>query len=614
MPLLILIPILGWIGAWVRFSKQSFAQSAIQSFSLILLILYFSALLNVLYWGMVLVISIGILLLLLSKEEYLRIIKKGENEIFTLCLFIVLPILFWWIHKDSKLFFWDEYSHWGMFIKHMYYTDKLYDLESNASNLRYFPGTALIQYLFIRNFEFSEGGVYLAQFVIILIPLIVFFEFIKNSKFLNYIFLFIVFNVGIHSLGHGLLKIYVDHILSVWAASLLITIINSGAEKNTLILFAKFLPCLTLILVKDAGVIFAAGIIGIYFLINFPYGKNFKFFLWKQIFQILPIMMAGFLIIIFWNINRNIENIPSSSLTTPGVLKGIFVEGSQLTDDQYSTMTENYWNVLYNLPIKNTEEHRKFNEFNFNLYEKFSKFDGLTTLGWMMVLFFISILSIQYSENRQRESIFHFLIFTWFSLYLFILLGSFLYRGPYDGYTFRFPSLVRFIHSGLLVVYFTSIIQLIINFSKTEKNKEIKIYFSVLTCSWLVFSETPYLEKSFQTQSSGKLREQIRTASVNIKRSVKDTDSVWIYSPIQDNGFISTLFRYELEPARVIFQNQEISDEQFIDQWKSVNWLWFPINQSMQKGVLKKLYEDTEATFFSVRNNENKLEIVGIKN
>ena len=34
----------------------------------------------------------------------------------------------------------------------------------------------------------------------------------------------------------------------------------------------------------------------------------------------------------------------------------------------------------------------------------------------------------------------------------------------------------------------------------------------------------------------------------------------------------------------------------------------------MQKGVFKKLYEDTEATFFSVRNNENKLEIVGIKN
>ena len=180
MPLLILIPILGWIGTWVRFSKQPFAQSAIQSFSLILLILYFSALLSVLYWGMVLVIFIGILLLMISIEEYLRIIKEGKNELFTVCLFIVLPIFFWWIHKDSKLFFWDEYSHWGIFIKHLYYTDKLYDLESNVAS-RYLPGTALIQYLFIRNFDFSEGGIYLAHFMMILVPLII--------KFLVHIYL-----------------------------------------------------------------------------------------------------------------------------------------------------------------------------------------------------------------------------------------------------------------------------------------------------------------------------------------------------------------------------------------------------------------------------------------
>ena len=190
MPLLILIPILGWIGAWVRFSKQSFTQSAIQSFSLILLILYFSALLSILYWGMFLVISMGILFLLFSKEEYLRILKKGDNELFTLCLFIVLPVLFWWIHKDSKLFFWDEYSHWGIFIKHLYYTDKLYDLESNVAS-RYPPGTALIQYLFIRNFNFSEGGIYLAHFMMILVPSISLFNYIKKNLIINYPFIFL---------------------------------------------------------------------------------------------------------------------------------------------------------------------------------------------------------------------------------------------------------------------------------------------------------------------------------------------------------------------------------------------------------------------------------------
>ena len=100
--------------------------------------------------------------------------------------------LFWWIHKDSKLFFWDEYSHWGMFIKHMFYTDKLYDLGSNEQHLRYLPGTTLIQYLFTRNFEFSEGSVYFAQFMMILVPSITFFDYLKNQKLLNYIFLILI--------------------------------------------------------------------------------------------------------------------------------------------------------------------------------------------------------------------------------------------------------------------------------------------------------------------------------------------------------------------------------------------------------------------------------------
>ena len=109
-------------------------------------------------------------------------------------------------------------------------------------------------------------------------------------------------------------------------------------------------------------------------------------------------------------------------------------------------------------------------------------------------------------------------------------------------------------------------------------------------------------------------RKQIENAAEKPKKKIKKNDSIWIYMPVQDNGFISVLFKYQFEPNKVVYQNQEITDEKFIEQWKSVDWLWFPINQSMQKGVLKKLYEDTEAAFFSVRNNENKLEIVGIKN
>ena len=109
------------------------------------------------------------------------------------------------------------------------------------------------------------------------------------------------------------------------------------------------------------------------------------------------------------------------------------------------------------------------------------------------------------------------------------------------------------------------------------------------------------------------LLQQIETASIDKQNRLEKNDSIWIYSPVQDNGFISVLFKYQFEPNIVVYQNQEITDEKFIEQWKSVDWLWFPINQSMQKGILKKLNEDTNATFFKVKYESEKLEIIGIR-
>ena len=611
MPLLILIPILGWIGAWVRFSQQSFAQSVIQSFSLILLILYFSALLNILYWGMILVVSLGVLLLLISKEEYLRIIKKGENELFTLCLFIVLPILFWWIHKDSKLFFWDEYSHWGMFIKHLYYTDKLYDLESNAAHLRYLPGTALVQYLFTRNFEFSEGSVYLAQFMMILVPSITFFDYLKNQKILNYIFLILILVFGLHALGHGILKLYVDHLLSIWMAALLIQVLNFEKTNRILLISIRFLPCTTLILIKDAGAFFVLGILGIYYTIEIIEKISWEN-ITKKAKLLLPTIVLLITIIMSWNLNREYRAIPSSVYSGPGMFKAIFLGETPLTKEQYYQQVKKYWEILSELPIKKTEEHRNYNEFNYNLIEKFKKIEGLSTVGWLLVLVFISTLSTKFAKDKCKEIIFYISVFFWCFSYFLILLGSYLYANSSE-YWLRFPSSVRFIQSGLLVLFIVIFVQTAINFSKLAEHSLLDLYIPSLLLAWLFFSETPYLSKSFQLQPMSNLRQQIETASIDKQDKLEKNDSIWIYSPVQDNGFISVLFKYQFEPNKVVYQNQEMTDEKFIEQWKSVDWLWFPINQSMQKGVLKKLYEDTNATFFKVKYESEKLEIIGIR-
>ena len=133
-------------------------------------------------------------------------------------------------------------------------------------------------------------------------------------------------------------------------------------------------------------------------------------------------------------------------------------------------------------------------------------------------------------------------------------------------YCLRLPSSVRFIQSGLLVLFIVIFVQIAINFSKFTEYSLLNLYGPSLLLSWLFFSETPYLSKSLQLQPMNNLRQQIEAASIDKHIKLEKNVTLWIYSPIQDNGFISVLFKYHFEPNKVVYQNQEMTDEKFIEQ------------------------------------------------
>ena len=80
-----------------------------------------------------------------------------------------------------------------------------------------------------------------------------------------------------------------------------------------------------------------------------------------------------------------------------------------------------YWEILSELPIKKTEEHRNYNEFNYNLIEKFKKNKGLSSVGWLLVFFFISTLSVSFQKKNIRKYFLHFNLLLDLFLFLFYL-------------------------------------------------------------------------------------------------------------------------------------------------------------------------------------------------
>ena len=81
---------------------------------------------------------------------------------------------FWIVHGADQYFLYDEYAHWGIFVKEMLALDGLWTGDTNSMHPRYPPGAPLWQYLFNAFLPPSEGRTYLAHFVLLLAPLLMF--------------------------------------------------------------------------------------------------------------------------------------------------------------------------------------------------------------------------------------------------------------------------------------------------------------------------------------------------------------------------------------------------------------------------------------------------------
>ena len=181
MQLLFLLPLLGWTLGFQRVTRTRMSEALMQGSALLLIVMYVSGLLGLLQpMGWLLWIGGGGILL----YEGLRLPNRRINPVrfFPLGMFIVTSSLYFFSHQNRYFFFWDEFSHWGVFIKEMLGKNQFYGVESNAAHLPYFPGTATWQYLVNFPFEYSESGVYFANFLFLIIPLIILFENIKKHQ------------------------------------------------------------------------------------------------------------------------------------------------------------------------------------------------------------------------------------------------------------------------------------------------------------------------------------------------------------------------------------------------------------------------------------------------
>ncbi len=194
--------------------------------------------------------------------------KKGELVPIlspSLFIFVSLPLLYWWFYSDMQFFYWDEFSNWGSMSIETLKTDKL--LDHIPLGLTSYPrGAILFQYYIASRIDQSEGAIYLAHFILLLTPLLSLFKYIHWK---NFIWIFVVLSFVfyiVYRQGLGVFSIYLDHIIGVWFASVMIHYINIQSSLVRFHLYHSFLNSTTVLLIpvlfvmpllKDLGFHFA---------------------------------------------------------------------------------------------------------------------------------------------------------------------------------------------------------------------------------------------------------------------------------------------------------------------------------------------------------------------
>ena len=207
--------------------KNRFEDNLFLAIFSIIISIFISGVINrflVGYYG-ILIISFGLFIFnviyFIKNRKILKTQKFLTKRFLTpgFCVFTLFYLLLIFATYNRHMMVWDEYSHWGLVVKNMYYLKNfaLGDLSTVIAKT-YLSGSSLFQYFTMEMYgSFNEGIMYMANDLLILSIMISIFrnsEYKKNNigcLILISLFLFMITNIFY---ADWFVSLYVDCLLA----------------------------------------------------------------------------------------------------------------------------------------------------------------------------------------------------------------------------------------------------------------------------------------------------------------------------------------------------------------------------------------------------------------
>lgn len=600
-----------------------------------MILMYIFGLCNLLYMGSLVTITISIILgviTLIKQRKNTEFKEKILTNGFGFFTIIYFAFMIFTYGKTSYL--WDEYSHWSLASKEMFYTNKLLP-ENNILIVKYPPFPTILQYLFNRTIGiYSQGTEIFANYILgfsLLLPL---FENINSkSKMQNICIGLTIFCIpAIFSSIIFYEGIYVDSILGILIGYIFYQIYNQKDKK--FLKLSILLAFITMSLTKATGLYIALIIICSYILTIIIEIITKKYNIKKYITTNKRKIISIIILIVILMLTALSWKIYSKEMQT--AITDFEVYKKEESKEKNLRLIEATGTIATTL-LGSTGKSADYDQSNRLLFKELTTQYSLKapiriTIMYVIILMAIASIVIYKFLNKEQKSKYKntiIAIIIGLIVYIAFLQLAYLVKFGFEERIIH-ASLDRYINTyllGFFILLVSIIIKKIVNTNKNQKN----ILAIFIMCILLI---TQIQQITDATIASGTYNAQMRyelkdmnKMSEFLNESLEDGERVYVVNQNPNYSLKETYIKYILAPKfktqvnpRFDKELAERLDGDILEVWSKIltqkyDYIYIYKNDDYFEEMSKDLFEGEikENIIYKIDKQENKIKFIKYK-
>lgn len=474
-----------------------------------IIILYISCVFTNLIVG---VFLLTVLMLIGILWYIIDIFKYKINVLnINILLFILLVLYFGIIYFDKYFGDWDDFSHWGLAIKNMYYINDFTNLENATTGFKNYPPALTLLATFLMKLArtgYNEGTAFLSSDIIIISVIISTLSYINYNNIYQRVFSIILLIISTEIFLHSFLSIQADTTLFIILAYL--SILYFVEKNNCIKIFCIILSAFILPLIKASGLGLAI-IVGFTILLI----KDYKY----SIIVFISSILSNF----SWKLYLKMSGTKSYAFANANL---DFIKNGLLP-----------WQKL---AITNFIDNISKNPYVSNVF-------NITIINLLLILIILTIIFTEKCSIKNLPKFYIYnIIFTFiYSGYLlFLYLTKF---GEYEGA--KNASFYRYMATYISYLIFVFIFFVLYHITDVKKIFiALFVVLLVFDVSNHIFGLTPY--NLFYKGNSYVSKVSVSKCVENVKMSINKNDNISIL--FADQGSFIGKFNYEYYPYKPV--------------------------------------------------------------